>query len=285
MKQTSSRRGSLSRHHRNITTPSLPDARCILYIRASTEDQKNTLEAQAYEAQNFAAANGKEIVATFIEPGVSGSKPFLQRKQAKAAIRQMKKDGVSTLLVLKLDRAFRNIVDMHTTIDTLLDSGISMRVVQPDMDFHGPFGRLIATLLGAIAEFELGLRSERQKSGFDSMRRKRVSRSQFAPFGWGIGPAIEGESSHAGRPLRRLIPIPGEQSVLRQMVRLYEENHTLQSIADQLNSDNIPTKRAGQTMRHKGRTITISGQWKPGIVKSVLEHAELATPEELPTDN
>ena len=31
------------------------------------------------------------------------------------------------------------------------------------MDFKGPFGRLIATLLGAIAEFELGCRAQRQK--------------------------------------------------------------------------------------------------------------------------
>ena len=276
-----------SRSARRAATEALPfhDSRCVLYIRASTADQKNSLDAQAFEARRFAEAHGKSVVETFIDPGVSGSKPFLQRKEARKAIAYMKANGITTLLVLKLDRAFRNTVDMHTTIDRLMADGISFRIANPDIDFHGPFGRLIATLLGAIAEFELGCRAERQKDGFDVMRRNRVSRSQFAPFGWELGPELP-DQSHAGRPLRRLVPNETEQAALREILALYEQRETLQAIADRLNSDGIPTKTpAGQTITRtylKGtpdeyqKTFVTSGQWKPQTVKSVLDYAELA---------
>lgn len=268
-----------SRSARRSKTDALPftDKRCILYIRASTADQKNSLDAQEHEGRRFAESHGREISAVFIDPGVSGSKPFLQRKEARKAISYMKAHSITTLLVLKLDRAFRNTVDMHTTIDHLMSEGISFRIANPDIDFHGPFGRLIATLLGAIAEFELGCRAERQKDGIEVMRRKRIARgSTHPPFGWEFGEELTDQQSHAGRPLRRLVPNEKEQTALREIIAMYERNETLQSIADRLNSDSIPTKLAGKTMKRNGRTLICSGLWKPQTVKSVLDYAETA---------
>jgi site-specific DNA recombinase len=267
-----------TRSSRRNTTTALPftDTRCVLYIRASTTDQKNSLDAQEFEGRRFATANGRDIEAVFIDPGVSGNKPFLQRKEAKKAIAHMKSEGISTLMVLKLDRAFRNLPDMRATLDYLVGEDITLRVINPDMDFKGAIGLLIANILGAVAEFELGCRAERQKDGIDVMRRKRVSRSQYAPFGWDLGPEIPDEKSHAGRPLRQLVPNEREQAALREIIALHERNETLQAIADRLNSDSIPTKRAGATIVRNGRTISCSGIWKPQTVKSVLDYAELA---------
>jgi site-specific DNA recombinase len=273
-----SRKNSRSRRH-GTAALDLQSTDAILYIRASTADQKNSLDAQEYEGRRFAAAHGKNIVQTFIDPGVSGSKPFLQRKEARKAIAFMKANAITTIIVLKLDRAFRNTVDMHQTIDSLMDQGISFRIANPDIDFHGPFGRLIATLLGAIAEFELGCRAERQKDGFEVMRRKRVSRSQHAPFGWDLGPELTDQQSHAGRPLRQLVPNEKEQAALREILEAYERKETLQAIADRLNEQGIPTKRAGSTMMRHGREIQISGRWKPQTIKSVVDFAELAEEE------
>ena len=282
---TFSRRNS--RSARRAATEALPftDNRCVLYIRASTADQKNSLDAQEHDGRRFAEANGREIHGVFIDPGVSGSKPFLQRKEARKAIAHMKREGITTLLVLKLDRAFRNLPDMRRTLDHLMTEGLTLRVINPDIDFKGSIGLLIANILGAIAEFELGCRGERQRDGIEVMRRKRVSRSQHAPYGWDLGEELPDEKSHAGRPLRRLVPNEKEQAALREIIALYERRETLEAIAARLNSDNIPTKMAGHTMRRtvaKGtpkehvKIITCSGQWKPQTVKSVLDYAELA---------
>lgn len=254
----------------------LSDNRCVLYIRASTADQKNSLDAQEHEGRAFAARNGREIAGVFIDPGVSGNKPFLSRKEAKAAVSHMKRHNITTLLVLKLDRAFRNLPDMRATLDYLMAEGLTLRVINPDIDFKGSIGLLIANILGSIAEFELGCRGERQRDGIEVMRRKRVSRTQYAPYGWDLGPEIPDEKSHAGRPLRQLIPNEREQAALREIITLHERKETLQAIADRLNSDNIPTKRAGSTITRNGKTIQCSGIWKPQTVKSVLDYAELA---------
>jgi DNA invertase Pin-like site-specific DNA recombinase len=279
MKNSYSRRNTRSARRSTTGHLDLTDNRCVLYIRASTADQKNSLDAQEHEGRAFASRNGREISGVFIDPGVSGNKPFLHRKEAKAAVAHMKRHGITTLLVLKLDRAFRNLPDMRATLDHLMAEGLTLRVINPDIDFKGSIGLLIANILGAIAEFELGCRGERQRDGIEVMRRKRVSRSQYAPFGWDLGPELHDEKSHAGRPLRQLLPNEREQAALREIIALYERNETLQSIADRLNSDSIPTKRAGQTITRNGKTIHCSGQWKPQTVKSVLDYAEVAEPQ------
>lgn len=279
--QNHSRRNTRSARHTGLT---FEDPRFTLYIRASTTDQKNSLEAQEFEGRQFALRHGREIDGVFIDPGVSGSKPFLQRKEARRAIAHMKRNGITTLLVLKLDRAFRSLPDMRSTLDALMADGMTLRVINPDIDFKGAIGILIANILGAIAEFELGCRGERQRDGIDVMRRNQVSRSQFAPFGWDLGEELPDQKSHSGRPLRRLVPNEREQAVLQEIIRLHESNLTLQAIADRLNSDHIPTKRAGTEMKRtvgKGtskqrvKTIICSGTWAPQTVKSVLDYAEV----------
>lgn len=275
MHTNSARRGSLSRRHTSSITALLSDKRCVLYVRASTEDQQHTLDAQQFEARRFCEANGLTVTHVFIESGVSGSKPFMERKEARSALATMKREGIATLLSMTLDRAFRNIVDMHQTIEHLLESGYNFRVVSPDLDLRGPIGKMIASVLGSVAELELATRSQRQQRGFDTMRRQRLARSNNPPYGWKLGDEVPADTSHAGKPYRRLIAVPEEQEVLRELLRRYDKQETLQSIADDLNQRGILTKKAGQSMTRHGKTTTITGTWKPQTVKSVIEHADL----------
>ena len=276
MNTSHSRMSRMSRRPGKNQTALLADKRCVLYVRGSTDDQQSTLESQQHEAVKFCATHGLELAHTFIDSGVSGSKPLLERKQARAALTAMKREGIATLLVMNLDRAFRNTVDMHLTIEHLLEHGYNFRMISPDLDLRGPVGRLVAGILGELAQFELACRSERQQRGFDSMRREKFARSQNAPYGWTIGPEIPGKLSHAGKPYRSLVPLPEEQAILRDILARYERQETLQAIADHLNTSNIPTKLAGQTMTRNGKTIQISGTWHKQSVKCVIAHAELA---------
>ncbi len=270
------RMSRLSHRTGTARTALLDDRRCILYIRGSTTDQQNTLQAQEFEGRAWAERQGLTIVAVFIDSGQSGAKPLLDRPEARKALAMMKKDGISTFVVLCLDRAFRNPVDMHLTIEHLLDAGHNFRMISQDLDIRGPVGRMVAGILAELAKFELSCRSERQMRGFDAMRRSLIARSQHAPFGWEIGAEIPGKTAHSGKPYRQLIVNPDEQKILREILALYERKESLQAIADMLNDRNIPTKRAGQTMHRRGTAITISGKWKPQNVKCVIAHAELA---------
>lgn len=277
MTTSSSRMAKFAKNASRTTTALLNDRRCIVYVRASTDDQQTTLDSQQFEADKFCAAQGIELACpAFIDSGVSGSKPLLERKQAKAALAYMKQHGVSTFLVMSLDRAFRNTVDMHLTIEHLLDHGYNFRMVSPDLDLRGPVGKLVAGILGELAQFELACRSERQGRGFESMRRSQVARSQNPSFGWDLGEEIPGKLSHSGNPYRAVVPNEQEQAILREIIAMYEAKEKLAHIAEHLNQRGIPTKRAGQTITRKGRQITVSGLWKREHVQSVIAHAELA---------
>ena len=276
MTTSSSRMAKFAKNSGRPTTALLNDRRCVLYVRASTDDQQSTLDSQQFEAAKFCSSQGLELAHTFIDSGVSGSKPLLDRKQAREALATMKREGISTLLVMCLDRAFRNTVDMHLTIEHLLDHGYNFRMVSPDLDLRGPVGKLVAGILGELAQFELACRSERQGRGFESMRRSQVARSQHAPFGWDLGEEIPGKLSHSGNLYRAVVPNAAEQAILREILAMYEAREKLAHIAEHLNQRGIPTKRAGQTITRKGKTLTVSGTWKREHVQSVIAHAELA---------
>ena len=296
MKNTTSysRRGSL---HRRTATPQDPAQfaffanLAVLYIRASTDDQKLTLEGQEFEGRQWATQHGLTISAVFIEPGVSASRPFLKRRIAREAIAHMQSSGATVLMVLNINRGFRDVDDMRETVNFLVDQNMSLRISSPDIDARGGYGKFLATVLVAVAEMQLSETKDQQRRAFNQMRREQVALSQHARFGWQLGAEIPDQTSKSGKPYRRLIPVPEEQTILREIIARYEAREALQSIADDLNARGIRTKQAGQSITYKqklvpakggttqlrpARTITFSGQWKPQTIKSVIEHAELA---------
>jgi len=289
---TYARRGSRRRH----SFPESPlvrahrDPRVVLYIRASTDDQTLTLDGQAFEGAEWCDGRGLECVAHFTEAGVSGSKPFLERKEAMKAIAFMEKHGIPSLLVMDQDRGFRDTGDLLSTIDHLIGRGLVLRLSTPDIVIFDPYTRFVATVLAAVGELQLGQIKKNQKRATNQMRREQVALSQHARYGWQLGEEIPGQTSKSGRPYRRLVPDPAEQAILREILARYDARETLEAIAADLNARSIPTKRAGQTVTYKAktrltrgktvttpaRTITLSGVWKPSTVQSVIDHAEFA---------
>lgn len=194
----------------------------------------------------------------------------------------MRKEGIGTLLVMNLNRGFRNVDDMRQTVDFLVDNGFSLRIANPDIDARGGYGKFLATILAAVAELQLAETKDQQRRAFNQMRRDRVCRNQNPPFGWDLGKELPDQTSKSGKPYRQLDPNPTEQAALRRMLAMHEGGHTLQSIADTLNAEDIKTKNAGKQFKRKGKLYTADGQWKPQTVASVLAYAELA--EEYETD-
>ncbi len=277
---SSSRMAKFGRKSNPAITELLDDKRCVLSIRGSTADQQLTLEAQEFEGRQWAERVGLTVAAVFIDSGASASKPVLKRTEARAALELMKREGISTFAVLGLDRAFRDRMDFHTTIDHLLNHGYNFRMMSPDLDLRGAVGRMVAGFLVELAQFELSNRSERQTRCFESMRRSKVARCQNPPFGWDLGMEIPGKLSKSEKPYRTVIPNAAEQTILREIIAMHEQQQMkLDAIAAELNQRGIPTKRAGQIMKRDGKEFIVAGTWKREHVKSVIAHAELAPPQ------
>ncbi|GMO24644.1 recombinase family protein [Bradyrhizobium ottawaense] len=83
-----------------------------------------------------------------------------------------------TLVVVKLDRLGRSTRDVLNLVHELDQKGASLRILEPDISTAGPLGRMVLTVLGMVAEMELGFIKERQAAGIAKAKAKGVYRGR-----------------------------------------------------------------------------------------------------------
>lgn len=124
--------------------------------RTSTYDQTAGLEAQI---RDLKAAGCQRIFSEQVS--ATGSREQLQ------AMLEFVRDG-DVVVVTKADRMARSTADLLAIIGRLEAKGVGLRVLAmggAELDTRAPTGRLLLTMLGAIAEFERALMLERQREG------------------------------------------------------------------------------------------------------------------------
>jgi len=129
----------------------------IGYARTSTTDQEAGLDAQM---RALGEAGCEKVFSERV------SSIAVQRPQLAAAL-EFAREG-DTLVVAKPDRLARSVADLLTIVARLEGRGVALLVLsmggQP-VDTRTPTGKLMLTMLGAVAEFERGLMLERQREG------------------------------------------------------------------------------------------------------------------------
>jgi DNA invertase Pin-like site-specific DNA recombinase len=131
-----------------------------LYARVSTSDQ--TPENQLLALRAYSQARGWTITE-FTDVGVSGAKERRPALDAMlAAARARKLDVVACVRLDRLARSTHHLLTMARELDAL---GVDLVATEQAVDTTTPAGRLLFTVLGAIAEFERGLIRERVISG------------------------------------------------------------------------------------------------------------------------
>ncbi len=154
--------------------------RAALYARVSTLDQN--CATQLLDLRQLAEQRGLEIVETYIDHGISGTRarrPGLDKLMADAA-----RHGFDVVVVWAFDRLARSVRHLLATLDELTRLGIEFVSLRENIDSGGPLGRAIITIVGAIAELEKSLITERVRSG---MRRARLEGRHIGPSA-GSGP-------------------------------------------------------------------------------------------------
>lgn len=142
---------------------------------------------QLAEARQYAAARGWAVAEEYVDTGWSGAKasrPAMNRLMKDALARK-----IDTILVYKLDRFGRSLIDLMTAIGQLTGAGVRFIAITQgiDTDASNPTSRLLMHIMGAFAEFERELIKERIAGG---MKKAKAS-------GTRSGRAI-------GRPMRIL---------------------------------------------------------------------------------
>jgi DNA invertase Pin-like site-specific DNA recombinase len=86
------------------------------------------------------------------------------------------------LIVVKLDRLGRNTRDVLNLVHELEERGASLRVLEPAIDTGGPMGRMVLTVLGMVAEMELGFIRDRQRAGIDAAKARGIYKGRPVTF-------------------------------------------------------------------------------------------------------
>jgi DNA invertase Pin-like site-specific DNA recombinase len=148
----------------NITT------RVAVYARVSTLNHGQDPEVQLRELREFCGRRGWGIVAEFVDEGISGTKekrPQLDRLMAEAHRRKF-----DAVVVFRFDRFARSVSHLLRALENFNALGIAFVSLTEQMDTTTPAGKMVFTVLGAVAELERSLIVERVKAGLRNARAK-----------------------------------------------------------------------------------------------------------------
>ena len=148
--------------------------RVALYARVSTGEQ--TVAPQLDSLREYASLRQLEIVAEYLDEGISGAKasqPALDRLLADAQRRKF-----DAIAIVKLDRLGRSLHHLLTVLGELEALGVDLISLDDGLDTSTPVGRLFYQIRGAFAEYETGLIRERTRAGLRAARKrgKRLGR-------------------------------------------------------------------------------------------------------------
>lgn len=132
--------------------------RLVGYARVSTVEQSLDLQ--------IAALKTAGCTDIFTDQGLSGAD--FQRPGLKKALHHLKSGDM--LVVWRLDRLGRSLVDLIQTVNGLSKRGCEFRSLTESIDTSSSGGRLVFHMMGAMAEFERAIISERTKAGMEAAR-------------------------------------------------------------------------------------------------------------------
>lgn len=265
-----------------------PQLACI-YRRVSTDHQDGSLALQEQRVNDYAAFKGLAVSdgLAFSDPDTSGGTPINERAGGRALMNRLKLGDVKHLIVAKLDRLGRNVRDALGVLEYCEEHGIVLHIADfggDAMSTQGHMGRLIITVLLAVAEWELGEIQDRTQKRMDAKFAKHELTGNV-PYGYDChykfadghvhvsDKALSPEELlghcrvHGAVTSKQLEPNLPEQALIREM----------QALRDQ----RTPVGNMGQTvpmsytaiaaeMNRRGHRTKQGAAWGCGNVRNVL---------------
>lgn len=154
--------------------------KAAIYIRVSTTKQNTDLQKDGLI--EYAQRANLHIEKEYVDIAVSG------RKEGRPALRQLMMAAYNRefncVIVWKFDRFARSVSHLLKALEEFNHLGIRFISVQDQIDTNSPIGKAMFTIIGAMAELESSLISERVKAGMAAAksRGKKIGRPETPPY-------------------------------------------------------------------------------------------------------
>jgi DNA invertase Pin-like site-specific DNA recombinase len=144
--------------------------RVALYARVSTSDKGQDPEMQLRELREYCSRRGWTIAGEYVDVGISGAKD--SRPRLNDLMSEAHKRKFDSVVVWKFDRFARSVSHLLRALETFRSLGIEFVSYSEAIDTSTPVGKMTFTVLGAVAELERSLITERVRAGIRNARAK-----------------------------------------------------------------------------------------------------------------
>ena len=206
------------------------------YTRVSTAMQIDgySLDAQKARMKAFADYNDYKIVGTYEDAGKSG-KSIEGRMEFNRMIEDIRsgKDGISFVLVFKLSRFGRNAADVLSTLQIMQDFGVNLICVEDGIDSSKDAGKLMISVLSAVAEIERENIRVQTMVGRIQKAREGKWNGGFAPYGYQLTDGKLQINEEEAAAIRVIFDQYVNTDIGANGVAKYLENHGIRKIQRQ----------------------------------------------------
>ena len=231
-----------------------------IYTRVSTGMQVEdgvSLDNQELILKDYCKRHDMEIYNTYREEATSGGIHLKKRPKGKLLIEAIENGSINTVVVQKVDRLGRSVLDLMSLIDYFDAKGVDLHILDLNINTSSPSGRFMLQIMGALAEMERNMTKDRTKQAMTYLKSQKKVYSTI-PLGFDrIGDS--------------LVENPKELKLVERIYKMYHEGKSLAGIAKTLNDEGIPTKNGKKFYHTTIKSIVNNDIYLPYIDKSDKE--------------
>ena len=236
---------------------------CVIYIRVSSERpvQGYSLDGQKHYLAECAERRGMTVLDTYVEEGKSG-KSIEGRTEFQRMLDDIQSGKVHTdyVLVFKLSRFGRNARDVLNSLEFIMKYGVHLMCVEDGLDSSTSMGKMMITILGAVAELERENIIAQSLLGREEKAKSGGWNGGFAPYGYRL---VKGDDKSKGK----LETVPEEKAVVQLIFDMFlNRNMGYTAISGYLNRNSYTRPPAKNAIRPS------YGEWSSDHIKRMLSN-------------
>lgn len=208
------------------------------YVRVSTDEQARegiSLDNQKAKIESYCTLHDLELVGIIEDAGKSGKD--LNREGIKTLVNSMKGRQINAVVVYKLDRLSRKVIDTLNLIELMRRQNIAFHSITDNIDTKTAMGKFFLNVMASLAQMERDLISERTRDALQHKISKNERAGQI-PYGWTL--TSDGKT---------LMVNPREQKAISLIRDLHDKGYSYRAICRELEMEHY--KPAGAKWHHQ----------------------------------